>query len=101
MKARELISQMENQAVLSVGREDFNALLEVSDTIRAADTCLAGLIRVISFEHEIVIQEETPNGEVLLRKADSKEAADQFVDDRLAVYERMWDGCGCKVDYHN
>ena len=22
-----------------------------------------------------------------------------FVDDRLAAYERMWDGCGCKIDY--
>ena len=24
-----------------------------------------------------------------------------FVEDRLTDYERMWDGCGCKIDYHN
>ena len=27
------------------------------------------------------------------------EAAGRFVDNRLAAYDRMWDGCGCKVDY--
>ncbi len=30
---------------------------------------------------------------------DGVEAAQEFVAARLETYERMWDGCGCKVDY--
>ncbi len=48
-----------------------------------------------------LVQEETPDGQILLRRLGSREAAEEFVEDRLATYERMWDGCGCKVDYHN
>jgi hypothetical protein len=25
----------------------------------------------------------------------------RFVRERLEAYDRMWDGCGCKVDYYN
>ncbi len=28
------------------------------------------------------------------------EAARRFVEDRMETYERMWDGCGCRIDYH-
>ena len=55
---------------------------------------------MLSVDGHIVIQEETPNGEVLLRRLDSRASAEQFVEGWLADYERMWDGCGCKIDYH-
>lgn len=28
------------------------------------------------------------------------DAADAFVQKRMEEYERMWDGCGVKVDYY-
>ena len=30
-----------------------------------------------------------------------RETAERFVEDRLSDYERMWDGCGCKIEYHS
>ena len=46
-----------------------------------------------------MVQEQTTNGEILVHEVGSEAAAQRVVDDRLATYERMWDGCGCKVDY--
>jgi len=30
----------------------------------------------------------------------NKKEADLFIDERMETYDRMWDGCGCKVDYY-
>jgi hypothetical protein len=99
MESRNLIARIEEQGILPLDREDLPKLLEEADTIRADDTRLAGWIRVLSIDGRIVIQEETPDGEVLLRRVDSPASAERFVERRLADYERMWDGCGCRIDY--
>jgi hypothetical protein len=100
MESRDLIEQTEKRQIVSLDPEDLPKFLAVADTIRADDTCLAGWIRILSVDGRIVVQEQTPEGEVLLRRYDSREAAERFVERRLADYERMWDGCGCKIDYH-
>ena len=100
MEGTEVVRQLEELAVLALDREDLEKLLHQCDTIRADDTCIAGLIRILSIEGNIVVQEQTQDGEVLIRRLDSREAAERFVEHRLAAYERMWDGCGCKIDYH-
>lgn len=37
-----------------------------------------------------MIEEQTPDGEVLLRGVTTRDAAGRFVDGRLADYEQMW-----------
>ena len=85
---------------MEIGRDELTAMLEVFETARAVDTGLAGWIRILSVEGERIVQEETQEGQILLRRFGSPEAADAFVDRRLADYDRMWDGCGCKIRYH-
>ena len=69
-------------------------LIEASDTIRADDTCVAGWIRILSLDCYILVQEQTPAAYAAgLTKA--------FIEHRLASYERMWDGCGCTIDYQH
>jgi hypothetical protein len=99
MDTRELIERVQESTVLALDPGRLPGLLEASETLRAEDTRLSGWIRILRLEGNLVIQEETPNGEVLLRDAATRDAADQFVDKRLADYERMWDGCGCRIDY--
>jgi len=31
----------------------------------------------------------------------NEETAAKFVEERLDIYEKMWDGCGCKVKYYD
>jgi hypothetical protein len=100
MEAYELIRQFGKLSILALDEGDLAGLLEVADTLRADDTCLAGWIRVLAVGGQILVQEETLDKEILLRRLDSREAAERFVEHRLSTYERMWDGCGCKIDYH-
>ncbi len=100
MDSHDLIDQIETQEIVSLDPEDLPKLLAVAEPIRAEDTGLAGWIRIVTIEGPILVQEQTPDGVILVRKHDSREAAARFVERRLAAYERMWDGCGCKIDYH-
>jgi len=100
MEMQALASQLGKQAIIALDGEILPELLEAAKIIRADDTCVAGWIRILGIEGYFVVQEQTPEGEVLIRRLNSREAAEQFVELRLSSYERMWDGCGCKIDYH-
>ncbi len=99
MESTEVIRQIKKLAILALDRKDLEKLLDDSDTIRADDTCVAGWIRILTLGGHVLVQEEAPEGDVLIRRFDSHETAERFVEQRLATYERMWDGCGCKIDY--
>jgi len=83
------------------GRAAITAVLDAAEVIRADDTCIAGWIRILRINDHFAIQVQTPDGEILVRRLISPEAAERFVQDRLSDCERRWDGCGCKIDYHN
>jgi hypothetical protein len=100
METRDLLEQVNERAIVSLDSEDLPKVLAVAEPLRAVDTGLAGWIRIVSIDGHILVQEQTLEGEVLVRKHDSRGAAERFVERRLADYERMWDGCGCKIDYH-
>lgn len=100
MEIRELVSQIEERVVVALDEDGFHELLETTEVIRADDTGIAGGIRIFHIGEYYAVQEQTPDGDILIRKMNSRDAAERFVEDRLSDYERMWNGCGCKIDYH-
>jgi len=101
MEVGELIAQIGDIAIVALDGEALPELLEAAEVIRADDTCIAGWIRILRINDHFAVQEQTPDGELLVRRLVSREAAERFIEDRLNDYERMWDGCGCTIDYHN
>ncbi|HSL18396.1 MAG TPA: hypothetical protein VLB51_10880 [Methylomirabilota bacterium] len=99
MAVDDLLESLARDRIVSLERDELEALLEGALTLRDDDTILAGRIRILAFEGRTLVQEQTTAGEFLVREVGSEAAAERLVDDRLATYERMWDGCGCKVDY--
>jgi hypothetical protein len=99
LTAGEVLEQARTQDLVTLDEHSLNALLEGAEIIRDEDTCLAGRIRILHMDGTVMVQEQTQEGRILVRRLGSYAAAKSFVDDRLATYERMWDGCGCKVDY--
>jgi hypothetical protein len=95
----DIMRRVSENSVVKIDREELATVLEAAEEIRAEDTTLAGWIRILLLGDHVLVQEETPDREVLVRKLDSIDAANRLVDERLADYERMWDGCGCKIDY--
>jgi len=96
---RDLVERLKTHPPLDLEERVLDAVLNAADVLRDEDTCLAGRIRILVLDGVVMVQEQTQEGRILIRRLESEDAARLLVDGRLASYERMWDGCGCKVDY--
>ncbi len=92
MNIDEFTRRLDRDPILAIGRDDLSLLLQETRTLRDHDTSIAGRIRILEVGSSILIQEQNPEGELFVRELPSEEAAQRFVEARLAAYERMWDG---------
>ncbi len=95
-----IIDEFKQSAVIPIERAELPHLLDQAAVVKEVDTHISGWIRILDLDGIIILEEETTEGEVLLRQFKSVEMAAALIGDRLATYERMWDGCGCRIDYH-
>ena len=100
MEAKQIFSKALNTNYLIIKEEELQAVLDNSELIRIEDTHLSDFIRLIKFDGILFIQELSLKSEIILRKINSLDDADKFIQERLDFYERKWDGCGCKIDYY-
>ena len=99
MDIEKLLEKLGDTSRVGLSPDELAGLLETAELVREEDTCISGMIRIILLRDIVLVQEETPDREIVVRIRPTREAAEEFVDRRLETYERMWDGCGCKVDY--
>lgn len=100
MTLKEIFNKAVNTNYLIIEENELNSLLKNSETIREIDTHLSDFIRLLKFENRLFVQEINFKKEIMLRKMESLDEAEKFINDRLDYYERKWDGCGCKIDYY-
>ena len=62
-------------------------------------TQLAGELLIIRFGGDLAAVESPSRGARVARLLGGAVEARTFVERRMEEYERMWDGCGVKVDY--
>jgi len=96
----EIFNKTLNSNYLIIKEDELKSVLDNSEIIRAEDTHLSDFIRLLKYESNLFVQEITFKKEIIIRKMNSIEEADKFIQERLDFYERKWDGCGCKIDYY-
>ncbi len=87
-----LLNLLNRRSPVNVTEEQLSVLLGRSHVVREESTGMAGLIRVMTVGDAVLVQEQTPERELLIRRRQDIAAANSFVDERLATYDRMWDG---------
>jgi len=100
MNLERIISSIKKKKYLMISEPELNELLSQSKMIIEEDTYISDKIRLFEFEDDLIIQEKTTKDEYLLRVMKTTKEAEEFIKERLEIYNRMWDGCGCKVDYY-
>jgi hypothetical protein len=63
-------------------------------------TGVAGVLLIVDTPAGPAAVETPSDQEVVVRPLADADAVRRFVTDRLARYERMWEGCGCRIDYY-
>ena len=103
MNAKLLLDKLKRKKIVILPEETLNEILKIKGLkiIREDDTHISDHIRILKINSIIILQEKTIKHELSLRRLNSIEEADKVVNDRLDTYEKMWDGCGCKIDYYH
>ena len=100
MTAEELADRLEGGAIVSLTAAEWASVSAAFQEVARHPTYLAGDLVLVRGAGGLVAVEEPSSEERVLRRLGDEDQARLFVQDRLETYERMWDGCGCKVDYY-
>ncbi|MFH1276902.1 MAG: hypothetical protein ABIK65_00760 [Candidatus Eisenbacteria bacterium] len=100
MTMGEMFEKLLKKPYLEIGPNDLAALLAQTKPVREETPGGRGPIRLFRSGGRFLFQETSDKGEILVRSFPSREEADRFVENRLDLYDMMWDGCGCKIDYY-
>lgn len=95
-----VLNKLDAQTIVILRDEELSSLMEETEVLEEKDTYFRDKVRILGSRDIFLIQEKSNKDEILIRKADSLEEGQKFIQNRLAVYENMWNGCGCKVDYY-
>lgn len=98
MKLDRIISAKKKKYSI-ITKEDLNEILYQSKIIIEKDTHISDKIRLLKYKDGLLIQEKSNKDEFIIRIVKSIDEAEEFIKQRLEIYDRMWDGCGCKVKY--
>jgi len=101
MTRQTLIDNLSEHRVVALDVSEWAALEDQFEIIASHDTCLAGELRIIATSGGLAAVEEPKPDRRVIRLLGDEDDVRRFVKDRLETYDRMWDGCGCKVDYYN
>lgn len=99
MTAAELGDRLGREPIVTLDTAAWEEVREAFEEVERHATFLAGDLVIVRDSVGPIAVEEPSSRERVLRRLDPAEVAG-FVKDRLDTYERMWDGCGCKVEYY-
>lgn len=100
MDANELMGRLVEGEIVSLTPDQWRCVAPSFEVAERHDTGLRGEILLVTSGAGAAIVEEPSNAERVVRPLPTTAAARELIADRLATYDRMWDGCGCKIDYH-
>ena len=101
MTAEDLCHRLDTERFVTLPSAEWETVAGAFQEVERHFTVLAGDLLIVRGPDGLAAVEEPRRGERVLRRLPDEEAAQEFVRDRLESYERMWDGCGCKVDYYS
>ena len=96
-----ILKKTRKNKYIILSESELKTLLAGCEILQEKETHISDKIRLLKFKGELIIQEKSNKDEFLIRPVKTKKEADDFIEERLEIYNRMWDGCGCRVDYYN
>jgi hypothetical protein len=100
MSPSELADRLRDERIVVLGAGEWSAVAGGLEVIARHDTGVAGDLLIVRVDGGVAAVEEPKADERVVRRLADDEEARRFVESRLEAYERMWDGCGCKIDYY-
>jgi len=101
MNLPKVIASAKKKKYLTIKKEELKILLDQSKILLEKDTYISDKIRLLKIKDDLILQEKSIKDEFLIRIIKTKKDGEEFIKQRMETYDRMWDGCGCKVKYYD
>lgn len=95
----ELIERVEATGIVPLSGAEWAECSEGVEIVERHPTQLAGDLLIVRLGGGLAAVESPSRDARVVRRLSDPEEARTFVAKRMEEYERMWDGCGVKVDY--
>jgi len=99
MTLTQLQERLRNGDIVPLSAQEWRDLSPQFPVEERHQTQLAGELLIVRWEDGFVAVEAPSRDARVARLLGDEDAAKAFVQRRMEEYERMWDGCGVKVDY--
>jgi len=100
MSAEQLERRLVDERIVPLAVGEWAALTGAFEEVARHHTMVAGDLVVVRTRAGLAAVERPIPDERVVRLLGNEATARSFVEHRMAQYERMWDGCGCRVDYY-
>ena len=100
MNLEEFLDKVAAGGPVPLSAEEWEALSPSFPEVERHNTQLAGDLIIVQVGAERMAVESPSRDARVARLLGSVEDARTFVSKRMEEYERMWDGCGVKVEYY-
>ena len=100
-KARELVDRLGTEPILPLEVAEWEEIADQFEVTERHSTFIAGELLIVRVDSGFAAVEQPANDKRVVRRLESPDEVRRFVTGRLEEYERMWDGCGCKIDYYS
>lgn len=100
MKLEELQERVRLGGTVPLSAREWEEVASHFPVVERHPTQLAGELLIVRFQDQLAAVESPSRDARVIRLLGGADEARAFVDRRLEEYERMWDGCGVKVDYY-
>ena len=99
MTSEELTRRLEAGEIVRLPVAVWDAVGGSFEEVARHDTKISGDIVVLRSGNGWAAVEEPAAGERVIRRLADADAVRRFIEGRMEAYDRMWDGCGCRIDY--
>jgi hypothetical protein len=99
MTAEGLMDRLSGGGTVPLTAEEWEGVAEAFPVEERFQTQLAGELLIVKVGEKLAAVEAPSKGARVARLLGGPDDARAFVAKRMDEYERMWDGCGVKVDY--
>jgi len=95
-----LTARILSEGIVTLDTAAWQKVEESFEELERHDTFIAGDLLIARRDGVLVAVEQPMSTRRVIRRLADEAEVRRFVQDRLDTYERMWDGCGCKVEYY-
>lgn len=100
MSVEEIERRLATERIVPLPAAEWERVASAFEEVEHHHTMVAGDLLVIRTGSGLAAVEQPAPGERVVRFLGDGAVARRFVEERMAQYERMWDGCGCRVEYY-